>query len=73
MPRRTSHEIVVAIKEVLEKEPELSIRQISRKIKSEWSITNYNLEFMKSMGIIEEIPTDDKKRDGRRFRLLAKQ
>jgi len=72
MPRRTSHEIVLQIKKVLEKESDLSVHQIARKIKSQWRIANNNLEFMKSIGIVEEIATKNKKKEGRRFRLVKK-
>ena len=70
MPKKTSFEIIKLIRELLGKESNLSVRQIAKEIKSEWSTVNYNLEFMKSNGMVKEISTENVKRDGRRFQLV---
>ncbi len=60
------------IKRLLEKQSDLSINQIAKKIKSNWITANNNLEFMKSIGLVEELPTKDKNREGRRIRIIGK-
>jgi DNA-binding transcriptional regulator YhcF (GntR family) len=61
--------IIKQIKNTLEKDGELSIRQISIKVKSQWSTTEKALECMKSLDIVKERKGTDSKRDERLFSL----
>ena len=69
MPRKSLTDVINKIKELLQKEGELSIRQISVKIKSEWRTVNKALELMKSLNTVKERKGTDTKRDERLFSL----
>ena len=69
MARKPLPVIVEKTKGLLQKEGELSIRQISIKVKSEWRTINKALKLMKSLGIVKERGSTDTKRYERLFRL----
>lgn len=57
------------IKELLEKNKELSIRQISLKTKSQWRTIEKALETMKSLDVVKERKSDKTERVERLFSL----
>ena len=69
MVRRPITKIIKEIKTLLEKEGELSIRQISIKNKSQWRTVNKALDTMESLGIVKERKNSDTKRVERLFSL----
>lgn len=69
MPRRPLPQIIEEIKILLEKEKELSIRQIAIRTKCQWRTAEKALELMKSLGIAEERKENNSNRDERLFRL----
>ncbi len=69
MARKPLTKVVEQIREILQKEGELSIRQISIKVKSEWRTVAKALELMKSLGTVKERKGTETKREERLFRL----
>ncbi len=72
MSRKPITDIIEEIKSILEKEKELSIRQISLKIKSQWRTIKKGLDTMKSLGMVKERMNDKTKRVERLFSLVKK-
>jgi len=70
MPRKPITQTIEEIKSLLEKEDELSIRQLSIKIKSQWRTIKKALDTMKSLGIVKERFNDETKRVERLFSLV---
>ena len=70
MPKRTTVEIIEAVKKVLEKQDNLSIRQIALKTRSQWRTTERILEQMKALGIVKETKGENKKLNERLFSLV---
>ncbi|MBW2974362.1 ArsR family transcriptional regulator [Candidatus Woesearchaeota archaeon] len=68
MERRSKDQIIKEIIKILEK-GELSVNEIARKIKANWSTTNNALELLKGLEIVKEIITTPKIRI---FRLIKK-
>ena len=54
MARKPITQIIEEIKELLEKDGELSIRQISIKAGSQWRTVEKALETMKKLGVVKE-------------------
>ena len=54
MARKSITLLMEDIKKLLEKDKELSIRQISLKTKSQWRTIEKALETMKSLGVVKE-------------------
>ena len=54
MPRRAILAIIEDILNILSKEEELSVRQISVKLKSQWETTIKALNFMKKINLVKE-------------------
>ena len=67
--RKPITEIIQKVKKLLEKEGELSVRQISIKTGSQWRTINKALETMKSQGIVKERPNKETDREERLFSL----
>jgi len=67
--RKPITEIIQKVKKLLEKEGELSVRQISIKTGSQWRTINKALETMKSLGIVKERPNKETDREERLFSL----
>ena len=57
------------IKKLLEKNKELSIRQIALKTKSQWRTIDKALETMKSLGVVKERKGNETERVERLFSL----
>jgi len=72
MSKRTSVEIIEEVKEVLEKEGELSIRQVALKTGSQWRTAERILKQMKALGIVRESKGENKKMNERLFSLSKK-
>ena len=72
MARKPITEIMKEVKKLLEKEGELSIRQISIKTKSQWRTIEKALESMKSLGIVSERENKETERVERLFSLVKK-
>ncbi|MCK5283492.1 MAG: hypothetical protein KAK00_08870 [Nanoarchaeota archaeon] len=72
MQRKSLSTIIEKIKKLLEHEQELSVRQISIKIKSEWKTVNKALELMKSLNTVKERKGNKTKRNERLFSLVKK-
>lgn len=69
MPRKSITSLMEQIKELLEKNKELSIRQISLKTKSQWRTIEKALETMKSLDVVKERKSDKTERVERLFSL----
>lgn len=70
MKERTSFaEIVLEIKKILEKEKELSIKQIADKTGSQWRTVEKALTLLKSLNIVKERPNKETERIERLFSL----
>jgi DNA-binding transcriptional regulator YhcF (GntR family) len=69
MKRKPITEIIENVKKLLQKEKELSIRQISIKTGSQWRTIAKALELMKSLGIVKERFNDKTDREERLFSL----
>ena len=54
MVRKAITSLMIEIKKILEKERQLSIRQIALKTKSQWRTVEKALETMKKLGVLEE-------------------
>jgi len=67
--RKPITEIIEDVKKLLEKEGELSVRQISVKMGSQWRTINKALETMKSLGVVKEKQSDKTERKERLFSL----
>ena len=67
--RKPITEIIENIRDLLEKEGELSIRQISLKTKSQWRTIEKALETMRSLGVVKERKGDENERVERLFSL----
>jgi predicted transcriptional regulator len=69
MPRKPITKIIEDIKRLLEKEDELSIRQISLKTKSQWRTIEKALETMLALSIVKERKNPETDRIERLFSL----
>ena len=69
MARKPITQIIEEIKKILEKEDELSIRQISIKVKSQWRTIEKALDTMLSLGIVKERKNTETNRVERLFSL----
>lgn len=65
-------DITEEVIKVLKKDKELSIRQISLKVKSHRSVILKGLEFLKKIGYVSERKGDENKVETRLFRLVGK-
>lgn len=72
MARKPITQIIEEIKSILEKENELSVRQLSLKTKSQWRTIKKALDTMKSLGIVKERLNDKTERVERLFSLVEK-
>jgi Mn-dependent DtxR family transcriptional regulator len=72
MKKRTTTILIKEIMEILKEEKELSIRQISLKLKSEWSTTNNALEDMKMLNLVRENKNRKHPKSPRLFLLAGK-
>ncbi len=70
MPRRTILDVIEEIIEILSKKEELSIRQISIKIKSQWETVIKALNFMKKINLVKERKGKKRNKIERLFRLV---
>lgn len=68
--RKIIEQIIEEIKSLLEKEEELSIRQLSIKTKSQWRTIKKALDTIKSLGIAKERLNDETERKERLFSLV---
>jgi predicted transcriptional regulator len=62
--------ILREIIKLLSKEKELSIRQISKGVKTNWESASRGLKFLKEIGIVKERKGDETKRGDRLFSLV---
>jgi len=69
MSRKPITDIIGSIKKLLDKEGELSVRQISLKTGSQWRTIDKALILMKSLKIVKERKGDKTKRKERLFSL----
>ncbi len=69
MSGKSIHKIMEEIRDILKKEKELSIRQISIKIGSQWITIEKSLISMKNLGLVKERLGKDNKRKTRLFSL----
>ncbi len=69
MTRKPITEIIEKIKSILQKESNLSVRQLSIKTHSQWRTINKALKTMKSLGIVKETANKKTKRKERLFSL----
>ena len=69
MSRKPITEIIQDIRKILEKEKELSIRQLSLKTGSQWRTVNKALKFMKTLNLVKERKDSKTKREQRLFSL----
>jgi len=69
MERKPITKIVEDVKKILQKEKELSIRQISIRSGSQWRTINKALSMMKSLGIVKERINNKSDRKERLFSL----
>ena len=69
--RKPITEIIEEVKRLLEKEGEMSVRQISVKTGSQWRTINKALETMKSLGIVKERLNNETERKERLFKLKS--
>ena len=70
--RKNFAQIVLEIKLLLEKEEELSIRQISFKTKSQWRTVEKVLDLLKKLKIVEESENKENDVKSRLFRIRTK-
>ena len=54
MPRRSILDVIKEIQKLLEREKELSVDAISKKVKSQWETTIKALKFMEGIGIVKQ-------------------
>jgi len=69
MVRKPITQTIEEIKKLLEKEGELSVRQISLKIKSQWRTIKKALDTMLVLGLVKERKNDKTERVERLFSL----
>ncbi|MDP2926267.1 MAG: hypothetical protein Q8N99_07860 [Nanoarchaeota archaeon] len=69
MVRKPITQTIEEIKKLLEKEGELSVRQISLKIKSQWRTIKKGLDTMLVLGLVKERKNDKTERVERLFSL----
>ncbi len=69
MGRKPITEIMGEVKNLLQKEGELSVRQISIKTKSQWRTIKKALDTMKSLNIVKERQNKETERVERLFSL----
>ena len=69
MGRKPITEIIEEVKTLLDKEGELSVRQISLKTKSQWRTIKKALDTMKSLGAVKERKNDQTNRVEKLFSL----
>jgi len=69
MVRKPITEIIEQIKLILQKEKNLSVRQLSIKTHSQWRTINKALKTMKSLGFVKETTNKETKRKERLFNL----
>ena len=69
MSGKSIHKIMEEIYSILKKEKELSIRQLSLQVKSQWITVEKALISMKSLGLVKERLGDNNKRKTRLFSL----
>ena len=67
--RKPITDIIAEVKKLLEKEGEMSIRQLSLKTKSQWRTIEKALDTMKTLGVVKERKGTDTKRVERLFSL----
>lgn len=67
--RKPITEIIEEVKKLLEKEGEMSIRQLSLKTKSQWRTIEKVLDTMKALGVVKERKGTNTKRVERLFSL----
>ena len=72
MSGRSINKIMEDIFDFLEKEGELSIRQLSIKVNSQWITVEKALTSMKKLGIVKERVGDESKRKTRLFSVIRK-
>ena len=72
MVRKPITEIIEKIKSILQKESNLSVRQISIKTHSQWRTINKALKTMKVLGIVKETQNKETQRKERLFSLIKK-
>ena len=65
MGRKSITDVIREIKTLLEKEDELSVRQISLRLKSQWRTINKAIDTMKLLGYVKERMNKDTKRTER--------
>lgn len=70
MSGKSVHRIIEEIFIILKTKKELSIRQLSLKIGSQWITTEKALNSMKRLGLVKERLGDENKRKTRLFRLI---
>jgi predicted transcriptional regulator len=70
MVRKPITRIIEDVKTLLEKETELSVRQISIKLGSQWRTIEKALETMKSLGLVKERKGNETDRVERLFSLV---
>jgi|GEM_PF-3899919 DNA-binding transcriptional regulator YhcF (GntR family) len=69
MVRKPITQIIEEIKKLLEKEGELSVRQISIKTKSQWRTIKKALDTMEVLGFVKQRKNDKTKRTERLYSL----
>lgn len=69
MKRRPITTIIEEIRSLLEKEGELSLRQLTMKTHTQWQTMSKALETMKALGIVSERRDEETKRRARLFRI----
>ena len=65
MGRKSITDVIREIKTLLEKEDELSVRQISLRLKSQWRTIDKAIDIMKLLGHVKERMNKDTKRTER--------
>jgi len=65
MGRKSITDVIREIKTLLEKEDELSVRQISLRLKSQWRTIDKAIDTMKLLGYVKERMNKDTKRTER--------
>ena len=65
MGRKSITDVIREVKTLLEKESELSVRQISLRLKSQWRTIDKAIDTMKLLGYVKERMNKDTKRTER--------
>ena len=63
MPRKSITELIEEIKGLLERDGELSTRQIALKTKTQWRTTKKAFDTLKNLGIVKERANSSTERD----------